>query len=96
MLRFIGLQIGGRRQLDDGGSKEEARKSRTLADNSTEDVPEPVTDPWSGIGITGETLEAKVDALEKSNAELEANFDAELEEWRKRLENPELIEPESV
>lgn len=62
----------------------------------TEDVPEPVTDPWSGIGITGETLEAKVEALEKSNAELEANFDAELEAWRKRLENPELIEPETV
>lgn len=25
-----------------------------------EDIPEPATDPWSGIGITGETLEAKV------------------------------------
>ncbi|KAL1409384.1 hypothetical protein Q8F55_003367 [Vanrija albida] len=49
-------------------------------------IPDVTADPWEGLGVNGETLEAKVLSLEKSNAELEANFEADLEAWRKRLE----------
>jgi hypothetical protein len=79
----------------------------------TEDIPDIRTDPWQGLGLDGETLEAKVVsvfkacrardlfevtaetfirqlthqlALETSNAELEGQFDSDLEAFRKRLD----------
>ncbi|KLT40268.1 hypothetical protein CC85DRAFT_293338 [Cutaneotrichosporon oleaginosum] len=49
-------------------------------------IPTKDADAWAGFGPPGESLEAKVVALEKDNAELEAKFDADIEAFRKRLE----------
>ncbi|KAK4683702.1 hypothetical protein P7C73_g6530, partial [Tremellales sp. Uapishka_1] len=50
------------------------------------DIPLPPSDPWEGLGLSEETLEAKVLALESSVSDLEAKMDDEIETFRKRLE----------
>ncbi|CAD6587113.1 MAG: hypothetical protein TREMPRED_004664 [Tremellales sp. Tagirdzhanova-0007] len=43
------------------------------------DIPLGNGDPWEGLGMDGETLEAKVKALEGSVADLEAKMDEEVD-----------------
>ncbi|WVF68632.1 hypothetical protein IAT40_003402 [Kwoniella sp. CBS 6097] len=52
---------------------------------SIKDIPTGKYDPWAGLGMDGETLEAKVLALEKENAELEAKVEHEVAAFKKRL-----------
>ncbi|GMK54852.1 hypothetical protein CspeluHIS016_0114380 [Cutaneotrichosporon spelunceum] len=49
-------------------------------------IPTKDADAWAGFWPPGESLEAKVQALEAENADLEAKFDSEIEAFRKRLE----------
>ncbi|WVQ96169.1 hypothetical protein IAU59_003272 [Kwoniella sp. CBS 9459] len=52
---------------------------------SIKDIPTGKYDPWAGLGMDGETLEAKVLALEKENAELDAKVETEVLAFKKRL-----------
>ncbi|ORY34939.1 hypothetical protein BCR39DRAFT_138480 [Naematelia encephala] len=49
------------------------------------DIPNEERDPWEGLGMDGETLEAKAN-LEKENQELEASMEERLNGWRKQME----------
>ncbi|WWC73518.1 uncharacterized protein I206_107489 [Kwoniella pini CBS 10737] len=53
--------------------------------DSIKDIPDEDYDPWAGLGVDGETLEAKVLALEKENEELEAQSKIAVEDFRRRL-----------
>ncbi|OCF46097.1 hypothetical protein I317_00187 [Kwoniella heveanensis CBS 569] len=52
---------------------------------SIKDIPTGKYDPWAGLGMDGETLEAKVLALEKENAELEAKVQQDVSAFKKKL-----------
>ncbi|WVR08221.1 hypothetical protein IAU60_005268 [Kwoniella sp. DSM 27419] len=52
---------------------------------SIKDIPSGEYDPWEGLGMDGETLEAKVLALEQENVELEGKLESEVDAFRRRL-----------
>ncbi|WWC65699.1 uncharacterized protein I303_108320 [Kwoniella dejecticola CBS 10117] len=64
--------------------------------DATKDIPQSAYDPWAGLGIDGETLEAKVLALEKENEELEARSRTVVEDFSRRLKEIESSHAVSV
>ncbi|WWD20160.1 hypothetical protein CI109_104636 [Kwoniella shandongensis] len=54
---------------------------------SIKEIPSGAYDPWEGLGIDGETLEAKVTALEAENAELESTLNSKVEGFKTRLQD---------
>ncbi|WWC95552.1 hypothetical protein V866_002417 [Kwoniella sp. B9012] len=61
--------------------------SEVFSPDAIKDIPNGEYDPWAGLGMDGETLEAKVLALEKENEELEARSNTIVEDFRKRLQD---------
>ncbi|WVQ66318.1 uncharacterized protein L199_004497 [Kwoniella botswanensis] len=61
--------------------------SEVFSPDAIKDIPNGEYDPWTGLGMDSETLEAKVLALEKENEELEARSNTIVEDFKKRLQD---------